>query len=144
MDTYLIDDDPIALFLTTQVLNQEGVTSNLRTFSGAAAALAYLLPRLAMEVPMVIFLDLNMPELTGWDFLDALAPHVSALAGRCRIYLLTSSLAQADTARTSAYPLVSGVIHKPLDQDEVQAIWANMREVTYQLVPAANSRGQVA
>jgi CheY-like chemotaxis protein len=126
MDTYLIDDDPIALFLTTQVLHLESAASNLRTFSGAAPALAYLLPRLAMAVPTLIFLDLNMPELTGWDFLDALAPHAPALAGRCRIYLLTSSLAQADTARAAAYPLVSGVIHKPLDQDEIQAIWASL------------------
>ena len=128
MDTYLIDDDPISLFLTTQVLHLEGAASNLRTFSGAAAALAYLLPRLAAEVPAVIFLDLNMPELTGWDFLDALAPHAPALADRCRIYLLTSSLAQADTARTSAYALVSGIIHKPLDAEGVQAIWASMQE----------------
>jgi CheY-like chemotaxis protein len=128
MDTYLIDDDSIALFLTTQVLQLEGAANNLRTFSGAAVALAYLLPRLATDVPAIIFLDLNMPELTGWDFLDALGPHASALAGRCRIYLLTSSLAQADTARAAAYPLVAGVIHKPLDQEEVQAIWASMQE----------------
>ncbi|OGX91618.1 response regulator [Hymenobacter coccineus] len=126
MDTYLIDDDPIALFLTTQVLRLEGADSHLRTFPGAAAALAYLLPRLATEVPALIFLDLNMPELTGWDFLDALAPHAPALAGRCRIYLLTSSLAPADTASAGAYPLVSGIIHKPLDQDEAEAIWANI------------------
>jgi CheY-like chemotaxis protein len=126
MDIYLIDDDPISLFLTTQVLHLEWAGLNLHTFPDAVAALAYLLPRLAAEVPGIIFLDLNMPELTGWDFLDALAPHMPALAGRCRIYLLTSSLAQGDTARAAAYALVSGIIHKPLDHEEVQAIWASL------------------
>ena len=63
-----------------------------------------------------------MPVMDGWQFLDTLTPYAPALEGRCRIYLLTSSLALADTARASSHALAAGIIHKPLDDDEVKII----------------------
>lgn len=48
-------------------------------------------------MPRLIF----MPLLTGWDFLKAQQPHVRVLLGRCRIYILASSLALADTAKAN-------------------------------------------
>jgi CheY-like chemotaxis protein len=122
MLTYIIDDEPISLFLTEQVLRQEGVMSPIRPFQAAEEALQSLVSRLTTEVPDVILLDLNMPLMNGWEFLEALQPHTAELAGRCHIYILTSSLALADTARAKDFALVSGVIHKPLNEDEVQSI----------------------
>lgn len=122
MLTYIIDDEAISLFLTEQVLRLEGLTSTIRTFSGADEALHFLLPRLNTEMPEVVFLDLNMPQMNGWDFLEALAPYEAELAGRCRIYILTSSLALTDTDRAKTYALVAGIVHKPLDEDEVRGI----------------------
>ena len=122
MLTYIIDDEAISLFLTEQVLRQAGVTPPIRSFTEAEAALQSLVSHLRTEVPNVILLDLNMPMMNGWEFLEALAPHAAALAGRCHIYILTSSLALADTNRAKDFALVRGVIHKPLNEDEVQGI----------------------
>jgi CheY-like chemotaxis protein len=124
MLTYLIDDESISLFLAEQVLRQQGVTSPIRPFGGAEEGLHFLVTNLPTEVPDVILLDLNMPRMNGWEFLEALGPHAGALAGRCHIYILTSSLALADTTRAKDFALVRGIIHKPLDEDEVQSIRA--------------------
>ncbi len=124
---YLVDDDFISLFLTEQVIRIEKFADNVRAFGSGEAALAALLLRLETEVPDVIFLDLNMPVMSGWDFLDALAPHLARLQGRCAIYLLTSSLALADTAKAKEYALVANIIHKPLDEEDLRAIQAQAR-----------------
>jgi CheY-like chemotaxis protein len=122
MLTYLIDDDAISLFLAEQVLRQAGITAPIRLFAAAEEALHFLVSHLPTEVPELLLLDLNMPMMNGWQFLEALRPHAAALAGRCHIYILTSSLALADTARAKDFALVRGVIHKPLNEDEVQGI----------------------
>jgi hypothetical protein len=58
--------------------------------------------------------------------LTALLPYEAALQGRCRIYLLASSLALSDTAKAQTYSLVTGIIHKPLDEEKVQVILVDL------------------
>lgn len=122
MLTYIIDDESISRFLTEQVLRQEEITSPIRPFAAGEEALHFLLSHQPTEVPDVILLDLNMPTMNGWQFLEALGPHAAALACGCHVYVLTSSLATADTARAKDFALVRGIIHKPLNEDEVPRI----------------------
>lgn len=122
MLTYLIDDDVVSLFVAEQTLRLEGFTDPIHLFTSSEDAWAYLQPRLLTEPPKYIFLDLNMPIMNGWDFLDVLAPHAAALEGWCQIYLLTSSLALADTDKAKDHALVQGIIHKPLDEDAIRAV----------------------
>ncbi|QDA58786.1 response regulator [Hymenobacter jejuensis] len=126
MHTYLIDDDEIGVYLTEQLLRLENFSDTISTFFSAQEALGALQRRLPAAVPQVIFLDLNMPGMDGWEFLEALAPYEKQLAGRCRIYILTSSLALADTAKAKEYSLVSGLLHKPIDGAELSAIRAQI------------------
>jgi len=122
MLTYIIDDDTISLFVAEQTLRLEGSMAPIISFVGAREAWAYLQSRLVSEPPEFIFLDLNMPVMDGWAFLDILVPHAAALKDRCQIYLLTSSLALADTAKAQDHVLVQGIIHKPLDEDAIRTV----------------------
>ena len=136
MLTYLIDDDVVSLFVAEQTLRLEGFMAPIIPFAAAEDAWAYLEPRLVSEPPELIFLDLNMPVMDGWAFLDVLVQHAAALRGRCRIYLLTSSLALADTDKAQNHALVHGIIHKPLDGDAMRAVLLERRAA----VAAAASR----
>ncbi|UOG74472.1 response regulator [Hymenobacter tibetensis] len=128
METLLIDDNSTSVFLTEMLLKREGFSDKIRSFLAAEEALTYLEQGLPVRVPEVIFLDLNMPVMDGWDFLEALKPHEGELSSRCRIYVLTSSLAPSDAARAKEYTLVSGLIHKPVDSQMLQVIRAEMSE----------------
>ena len=128
MTTFLIDDDLIGNYLTESLLRIEGFSNSIRTFESAESALKVLQQPGLRELPEVIFLDLNMPVMNGWQFLDALAPYANALRNRCHIFVLTSSLALADMEKAQTYDLVSGLIHKPIDSGEIRAIQAQLQE----------------
>ena len=123
MKTYLIDDDDLGIYLTEQLLRAEGFSNCICTFQSAQEALDKLVSK-KQRVPRVVFLDLNMPKMNGWQFLDALAPYEQELRGNCHIYILTSSLALRDLEKSKQYDLVVGLIHKPLDSKEIRAIQA--------------------
>ena len=123
MHTLLIDDDPITIFLTERLLRHEGLSDTAASFQSPTEALAFLLRQIpAGLVPQVILLDLNMPLVSGWDFLDMLKRHEVRLQGQCIVYLLTSSMAPSDEARAKEHPLVAGLLHKPLDKRQIQQI----------------------
>jgi CheY-like chemotaxis protein len=126
MNTYLIDDDSLSNYLTQNLLRVEGFSSVISTFDSGEAALKKLFTQTLADIPRVVFLDLNMPVMNGWQFLDALAPLKNKLKGRCHIFVLTSSLALADMEKAKSYDLVTGLIHKPIDSKEIHAIQSRL------------------
>ena len=130
MHTLLIDDDPISLFLTERLIKIGGFITAVTSFDSPVEALAFLQQQLlASRSSIVVLLDLNMPVLNGWQFLDALAPHEISLQDQCRIYLLTSSVAPLDATRAKDHALVTRLIHKPLDISELREIYDSAKPI---------------
>jgi CheY-like chemotaxis protein len=129
MRTLLVDDDPTVIFLVKRLFKHEGFPEALTTFLSPVEALTFLQKQAPLGgLPQVILLDLNMPILNGWEFLDALQPLQEQLRDKCLVYILTSSLAPTDTSQANNNPLVAGLLHKPLDRYEIQAIQAQVLE----------------
>lgn len=128
MKVYNIDDDQISNFLTERVLEEAGPPMKIRSFLSAEEALDFLKQDCHSNLPGIIFLDLNMPMMNGWEFLDELEPYKNDIQGKCHIYILTSSLDLSDTARSKEYEMVSGFIHKPLTEDDVKVILAEVQD----------------
>lgn len=124
MRTFIIDDDQLSLFLTKTLLVLEGKAQDISVFLSASEALQALSLCDDTNFPEVIFLDLNMPIMDGWDLLDALTPLNLRLSKKCSIYILTSSLDISDTDRIKDYPIVSGLIHKPIKGVDIDLVYS--------------------
>ncbi|KAA9345607.1 response regulator [Adhaeribacter soli] len=122
MNVFLIDDDELSTFLTRHWLVREGLCEEVQTFISAEEALTSLEQCPDYLLPQVIFLDLNMPVMSGWEFLDALSPQAARLKSRTQIYILTSSLDLNDEMRSKDYDLVAAFIHKPIKSEDIQLI----------------------
>lgn len=120
----IIDDDSINNFLVKSILKQLSSNSNIESFTDPEDALEYLL---ALEIDdytdLIIFLDLNMPVLNGWDVLDMLTVRFGGkLPSNALLYIVSSSDIQEDISRSKIYEMVKGYLTKPLKMDAIQKI----------------------
>ncbi|GAB3196099.1 CheY-like chemotaxis protein [Pontibacter aydingkolensis] len=123
MKIYIIDDDHLSIFLTENMLLLEYPTLEIRTYLSAHEVLSALGTEGSDSYPDIVFLDLNMPAMDGWGFLDELKQLHPEIKNRCRIFVLTSSLSLADSERSKDYAIVSGLIHKPLHQLDIKLVF---------------------
>ncbi|MBD8490468.1 response regulator [Echinicola sp. CAU 1574] len=103
----LIDDDPISIFVTESLIARHiKMPCQIFKFGGAAEALG----KINTINPNYLFLDLNMPEMSGWDFLE----RYSCDQQETEIYILSSSIDQRDINRAHSYNQVKRFLSKPL------------------------------
>jgi CheY-like chemotaxis protein len=114
--TYVVEDDPITATITKILLESVLPGGRVQTYANGQQALDRLTAALREgtgEVPDLILLDLNMPLLDGWEFLDIL--NGLSLPRAVCILVLTSSINAEDRAKAARYPNVAGYFAKPLD-----------------------------
>ncbi|MFT2009942.1 response regulator [Pontibacter sp. 13R65] len=119
---FIVDDDELSTYLTQFVLEEEQLVDNITCYLDAEKAFKDIVEPITNELPELIFLDLNMPYMNGWAFLDALQPYEKKLHNRLKIYILSSSINPTDVARSEQYKLVAGFLHKPLESSVVNQI----------------------
>lgn len=122
----LIDDDEPTNFLNQMVLEKTDYVEQVITKSSGREALAYLsnvsADTRAFQQPDLIFLDLNMPAMNGWEFLEEYKQLAEAQKGRMVIVMLTTSLFPEDRTKAMSMPEISCFEHKPLTEEKLQKI----------------------
>src|SRR5258708_17124169 len=121
----LIDDDEPTNFLNKMTLEQTGCTRYIRIAQSGQEALDYLRgcgPGKNPPRPDLIFLDINMPAMDGWEFLEKYKTLPSAQKADIVLIILTTSLNPDDELKTRTIPEVAGFENKPLSQQRVQAL----------------------
>lgn len=125
MKVFIIDDEEVNNFLNRKKLVSEGLSEeeDIHSFLFAKDALRALSEGSEEDLPDIVLLDINMPEMDGWQFLDAIAPFKSRLK-KSRIYVLTSSLAFSDQTRAEENSMVAGFIRKPISTENIRVLSA--------------------
>lgn len=108
----LVDDDPIFLTLAELAIKKERTDVQIFKASNGEEAISFL----SNEEVDTIFLDLNMPVMNGWEFLEAIANEKKKSN---KIYVLTSSIDPSDRRKAEENPMVESMLEKPLDKQKI-------------------------
>jgi CheY-like chemotaxis protein len=118
----LVDDDAISNFLSKSMIEKSGVFDSVDVFNSAAKAIDFLkqLPMEKGHFPEVILLDVMMPVMDGFAFLDELVRFDHPEAKTVKVCMLTSSLDPKDKQQADAYPQVVDFMSKPINQEKIK------------------------
>ncbi len=122
---YVIDDDPIYQFSFKSLLGLLNQSFNVQQFHNGEEAIEALkeCDKSKICFPDFIFLDLNMPVMDGWNFLDEFREHFSESNNLPRIYIVSSSLHHEDLLRSEAYPIVQEYLVKPISRIKLSRLF---------------------
>lgn len=116
----LIDDDEPTNFLNQLILKKADCAEEVLVFQSAAKALDFLAE--TDHCPDLIFLDINMPAMDGWDFLEAYEQLPSEKRASAIIIMLTTSFNPDDRLKAEQIPSVAGFRNKPLTKEILEEV----------------------
>lgn len=133
LNIMLVDDNKIDLFVNKKIIENAQIDSNVRTFVRAQSALSFLKifeknkEYKTMCIPDIIFLDINMPEMNGFQFLDEFNKLENIRDKNIKIYLLSSSTNIHDVIKAKSKRSCVGFISKPLTANNLNRVLRESR-----------------
>ncbi|WP_452219173.1 response regulator [Lacinutrix undariae] len=120
--TYIIDDDPIFVFGLKKMLEHANFCNEFSVFNNGEDAIEALKPiiKTGVDFPELILLDLNMPIMDGWQFLDEFIKEKPTK--KAIIYIISSSIDPVDIEKAKEYENVSSFVIKPITRDKIKYI----------------------
>lgn len=116
----LADDDKVFQFITGKILRALNVIEKLLQFENGQELLNYLKLNFdkSENLPDVIFLDIQMPFMDGWQFLNEYSNLKIRFAKEIKIYILSSSISIYDKEKAKTYSQISGYLVKPIEKKD--------------------------
>ncbi|MEM9023392.1 MAG: response regulator [Bacteroidota bacterium] len=120
----IIDDDDVNNFICQKIIEKSKFADHVIACTSASEGLDFIDSAMAGEhlLPDLILLDLNMPVMSGWDFLEEFRKKAAAIQQQIVIIVLSSSVYHEDINRAKAYPEVADYNSKPITFDMLQKI----------------------
>ncbi|CAZ95485.1 response regulator [Zobellia galactanivorans] len=123
----IIDDDPIFIYGTKRIMKEVDFSDEIIVYNNGQDAIEGLqqITDNGKELPSIIFLDLNMPIMNGWEFLDHFTEKPNNNQEDILIYIISSSVDPRDIARIQDYDIVNNYILKPITIEDLHKILKN-------------------
>ena len=127
-----VDDDPITLMLCKKVIQKCEFSETIEIANNGEDALAYLesfsqdgiTP--TTDLPELLFLDLNMPVMGGWEFLDIITERsYNEIFPQLKVIVLSSTIDPKDIEKSKSYPMVLDFLSKPITREMLEELKNN-------------------
>ncbi len=120
----IIDDDPIFVYGTKKIMKKIDFSDEILVYNNGQEAIDGLM-KLAEQnkkLPSVIFLDINMPIMDGWEFLEDFVKIPNNNRENVTIFIISSSIDPMDIQKTQMYGLVNNYILKPIRVSDLERV----------------------
>ncbi|MBO9618093.1 MAG: response regulator [Niabella sp.] len=119
---FIIDDDPIHRLLMSKLFERQPKSCNLSFFENGQkglTALETIIAETPETLPEIILLDIEMPFMNGWQFMDKYSALPEDIKKQMRIYMVSSSFSDQDRERVKAYADIQDYVVKPLRMEKI-------------------------
>jgi CheY-like chemotaxis protein len=117
----IIEDDAISQFIAKKTVKSANLTESINVFSNGLEAINYFKENISNpdKLPDLILLDLNMPVLNGWGFLEEYVKLKPMIAKTISICILSSSMNPADFIKAKEITPIDDIISKPINAEKL-------------------------
>ncbi|UPZ14853.1 response regulator [Flavobacterium humidisoli] len=120
----IIDDNLIDLYIISRMVTQNNFGKNVLHYTEAQEAMKYLQENQdnISKLPQIIFVDIYMPLMSGFEFMEAYDKLSAALKNYCKTYIISSTIDNEDIARSSSNTNVVSFHVKPITKEFLDRI----------------------
>lgn len=124
---WVIDDDAIYQIIVNKIIQRSEMFSAVSSFKNGRIAIDALQETLDKDtaLPDIILLDINMPIMDGWEFMEEMALMKSKFNKQITVYIVSSSISIEDKNRSKTYPDILGYLSKPVTINDLVLIASN-------------------
>ena len=120
----IVDDDDIFKFTTSVLLKKTDLVNKIIVFSNGLKAINFLKEEMGNKenIPDVLFLDINMPVMDGWEFLEEYLLIKPMMPKTVVIYMVSSSVDEKDILKAKSISALSGYLVKPISSQNIMEV----------------------
>ncbi|MFV8343546.1 response regulator [Flavobacterium sp. XS2P39] len=124
---WVVDDDAIYQIIVNKIIQRSEMFSAISSFKNGKDAIDAVHNSIENNklFPDIILLDINMPIMDGWEFMEEMASLKTQISQQITIYIVSSSIAVEDKNKSKTYPDILGYLSKPITTEDLVLIASN-------------------